>query len=41
MKLMTIVSVALAVMLFIGFAIGFTRSWKKALVRFGIIVGCI
>ena len=28
-------------LLFIGFAIGFLRSWKKSLIRFGILVGAL
>ena len=41
MNTMTIVSVVLIGLLLIGFLLGFARSWKKSLVRFGIIVGCI
>ena len=38
MGIMSIVSIALAVLLLIGFLLGFLRSWKKSLIRFGFIV---
>ena len=41
MDAISIVSVALIGLLIIGFILGFARSWKKSLVRFGIITGCV
>lgn len=38
MSVFTIVSIALAVLLLIGFFIGFLRSWKKSLIRFALFI---
>ena len=41
MTTMTAISVVLIGLLIFGFLIGLVRSWKKSLIRFSIIVGCI
>lgn len=41
MTTMTAISVILIGFLIFGFLIGVARSWKKSLVRFSIVVGCI
>lgn len=41
MSWLSVVSIVLIGLLLIGFFLGFARSWKKSLVRFGIIVGCV
>lgn len=38
MNLVTTVSIALGVLLLIGFLLGFIRSWKKSLIRCGLLV---
>lgn len=38
MNLVTIVSIALGVLLLIGFLIGFVRSWKKSLIRCCLLI---
>lgn len=38
MNIITIVSIALGVLLLIGFLLGFWRSWQKSIVRFGFIM---
>lgn len=38
MNIMLIVSVALGVLLIIGFLLGFLRSWKKSTIRFGLLI---
>lgn len=38
MGIMSIVSLALGALLLIGFLLGFWRSWRKSLIRFGFIV---
>lgn len=38
MGLISIVSIALGALLLIGFLLGFWRSWKKSLIRFGFLV---
>ena len=38
MGLVSIVSIALGALLLIGFLLGFWRSWKKSLIRFGFLV---
>lgn len=40
MNIVTIASVALGVLLVIGFLLGFLRSWKKSTIRFGMFVIC-
>ena len=41
MKLVTIVTSVCLSLIFIGFLIGFLRSWKKSLIRFGILLGSL
>ena len=41
MSLLSVISIILIGLLLIGFFLGFARSWKKSLVRFGIILGCV
>ena len=38
MEIMTIISLALAFLLLVGFLLGFWRSWQKSLIRFAFIV---
>ena len=40
MQIMTIVSIALGVVLLIGFLIGILRSWKKSLIRVVLLIAC-
>lgn len=42
MKLiLTLTTVAVIAFMVIGFLIGFIRNWKKALIRLGILIGCL
>ena len=41
MKLVTIITSVCLSLIFIGFLIGFLRSWKKSLIRFGILLGSL
>ena len=41
MNWLSVASIILVGLLLVGFFLGFARSWKKSLVRFGIIVGCV
>ena len=41
MKIVTIVTSVCLSLVFIGFVIGFFRSWKKSLIRFGILFGSL
>ena len=39
MEIITIASIALGVLMLVGFFLGILRSWKKSLIRFAFIVG--